>query len=228
MNRQRIKPHNPTQNPLPAGKGRNLTAYQNNNPIEAIKTVGADVGRSLKQDLITEGAEEAAAQLRQLFGFEKPQSKLSGTIPEEGVDIDSVINQKPEEAKQQAKAEEINRLLSEEKAYVEQKEQELKKELQAIMEEISNLTQSMDRLSQEVEIATKQEPPKPGKYHIGFFRKLLLFLISFRQKIEDSAVWLEAWNNRAAKKGMFWAQVGKAGAKRLLSQEDYAVTRSAG
>ena len=114
----------------------------------------------------------------------------------------------------------------EEKRRIEEKSNELKLQLNAIMQEMAVLSQSTQELAKETQIAAMQAPVEPGVYHLIFFEKLLEFIRSFRKKTEEAKIWLQASNNRAQKKN-FWARYKKHGGKFLLSPDHY-LTRSSG
>jgi hypothetical protein len=69
-------------------------------------------------------------------------------------------------------------------------------------------------------------PNNPGIYHVIFFEKILEFLKSFRQKIDQASVWLGSANKRAEKKN-YWSMFKKKGSSFLLSPDHYS-QRSAG
>ena len=118
------------------------------------------------------------------------------------------------------------RLLEEERAETQKKTNELKVQLQALMQEAAFLAQSTQTLNESVKVAVLQAPAQPGIYHLFFFEKLIEFIQSFRQKIDSAAVWLTALNKRAEKKN-YWTMYKKKGASFLLSGEHY-LQRSAG
>jgi hypothetical protein len=118
------------------------------------------------------------------------------------------------------------KLREEEKVRSERKGNELKLQLQAIIEEVAALAQNTQELAEEVQIATMQAPIEPGVYHLIFFEKLLEFIKSFRKNIGQAKVWLQSSNKRAQKKN-YWASYKKHGGKFLLAADHY-VSRSAG
>ena len=168
--------------------------------------------------------------MRQIFGgAERPSVKASGNInPGESLDIQLLLEEEREENKiLKGKLAHEKRLREEESVIISQKGQELRVELHALTQEVVQLSKSTEGLARETQIAAMQSPVSPGIYHVVFFEKIREFIRSFRKSIEGASVWMQAANQRASKKKTFWGQVGKSGAKRLLSQEDY-MQRSAG
>ncbi len=197
---------------------------QRANPLEAIKDIGNSTLKSLETDVFKETPRNIK---RQLFGF-PPRQRFSGEIaPGEQLAVDEVLSGEVEEKKKIEKQLFLERRLrKEEKIKIEQETNQLKLHLHAIMEEITTLAKVTPELAQEVKIATLQTPANPGIYHLLFFEKILEFIISFRKRIEDAAIWLSATNKRAKKKN-YWATYKKQGAKFLLAPDHY-LTRSSG
>lgn len=196
------------------------------NVLEALKDIGNSTGKTLTQ--------EAAAMpkdfMNQLFGRQPAGwgKSYSGELAPSGeLEMDRVFSgeqEKQDQLERQLSLE--RRLREEEKALFERKSNDLRLQLQAIMQEMQALAAATPQLAKEIEIAALQAPVDPGVYHVFFFEKLLEFLKSFRTKVEDASSWLHSINQRAQKKN-FWSQYKKMGGKRLLSQEDYN-GRSAG
>lgn len=198
------------------------------NFLEALRDLGAD---SAKQtgDLAREVPKDF---FKQLLGIEKPGRKTSGTFePGQEINVEEALSGQLAEREEKEKAQRRlygERRRSEEEQVASQKKiQELQMELHALSTEVLELAKSTSNLSEEVRVAAIQAPANPGVYHVVFFEKLRSFIISFRKKIENASEWLQAYNGRSRKMQTFWGQVGKHGAKRLLSFEDYT-QRSAG
>lgn len=195
--------------------------------LESLRDIGDSGLQSVKKDIF-EGIPQDI--LGQIFGgAEKPQRKVQSDIkPGQSIEIDAMLSQEREENKilrQRLAYEE--RIRQEDNSVIEQKTQSLKLELSALTQEVQNLAKTTQALASETKIAVMQAPANPGIYHVAFFERLREFIRSFRKKIESAAIWMQSYNQRAAKKRTFWGQVAKAGSKRLLSPEDY-LQRSAG
>lgn len=193
------------------------------NVLEALRDIGSSGTSAVKN----EARQISKDFVRGLFGV--PELRTSGDLePGQSIEIDSLLEEEREENKQlRLQLAHEQRTRQEEEVLVERKTQELKVELHALLEEVKNLAQTTQGVSEEAEIASMQAPVNPGVYHVVFFEKLRNFIASFRKKIENAAIWLHSYNQRAAKKRTFWGQVARSGSKRLLSPEDY-LQRSAG
>lgn len=182
--------------------------------LESLKDIGQNASDSLIKDL--------------LMGRSPFERKASGEIlPGESLEIKDLISGKHEENLKLKKQLALERKLAEEeKERSSRKSNQLKVQLQALMQEVLSLAKTTQGLGEEVEVAAMQAPAQPGVYHLIFFEKLLEFISSFRKKIENASVWLQTSNKRAEKKN-YWTMYKKKGASFLLSPDHY-LSRSAG
>jgi hypothetical protein len=194
------------------------------NIIESLKDIGGDFsGQST--DLLKNTSEDF---LKELMGIARPQVKRSGEMkPGESFEMSQVMSGKEEENKKLRAQISLERnLSSDEKRLSQEKMQELRVQLQAMTVEIGKLAASTGNLATQTEIAMVEVPTNPGIYHVIFFEKVLEFLRSFRQKIDQASVWLGSANKRAEKKN-YWSMYKKKGSSFLLSPDHYS-QRSAG
>lgn len=205
-------------------KAQKIKVLRQKNVLESLKDIGSQTTQSLKKDLLADSSEEL---LRQLFGERQPQ-KYSGDIaPGESIEMADLYSGKVEEVKKLKKQISFERRLdSEEKSFTEKRSNELKLQLHALMQEVYELAKSTQNIGEEIEVASMQAPANPGIYHVGFFEKLIVFVRSFREKIEDASVWLQSSNKKAEKKN-FWTSFKKSGSSFLLAPDHY-LQRSAG
>ncbi len=207
-----------------SGNSRRKNRTKQSNFLESLRELGDSTASSIKNDLLAETSKDFA---RQMFGIQPPQHHTGEIEPGSSVEINDVFSGEAETKKKLNKQLAFERRLrQEEKELLEKKSNDLRLELQALIEEVTMLSQTTQGLTEEVQIAAMQAPVEPGVYHVIFFQKLLEFLKSYRQKVEEAAVWLHTSNKRAQKKN-YWAKYKKHGSKFLLSPEHY-LTRSAG
>jgi len=207
-------------------KAKQVKNIKRVNILESLKEVGNTAQKSLKEDLLKGGSEEF---IKQLFG-QKKEKKFSGDIiPGETLELNEVYSgQREENEKLKKQISYEKNLFSEQKNQSDKELNELRIQLHALIQEVGELAKATQNIGEDVKVASMQVPANPGVYHIVFFEKLLEFIKSFRRKIENADVWLQASNKRASRKD-FWGTFTskKGGTKFLLSQEHY-VTRSAG
>jgi len=203
-------------------KGQKVIRQQN--VLESLKGIGAGTTNTIKKDLLAESSQDL---LRELLGT-RIEKKYSGEIaPGEALEIGDVFSGKKEaNEKLRGQIALERRLVEEEKRRVEEKGNELKLQLHALMQEVYELAKTTQGLGEQVEVATMQAPANPGVYHVIFFEKLLEFVKSFRKKIENAGIWLHSSNKRAEKKN-YWAMYKKKGSSFLLAPDHY-LQRSAG
>ena len=208
-----------------AQKAKIQTATRRTNVLESLKDIGSGVTSSLNTDLLGGISEDL---LEQILNRQRPNKKASGDIHAgESLEFADLLSEKHEEnLKLRNQIAFERRLVQEEKMVSEKRSNELKVQLQALMQEVQYLAKTTQNLGEEVEVATMQAPSQPGIYHIIFFEKIIEFIRNFRKNIENASVWLNTSNKRAEKKN-FWAMYKKKGSSFLLSGESYS-QRSAG
>ena len=181
--------------PISSKKG----GYHTPNPLEALKEIAVQTTQVLQHEV---------------FRAPETKKKVSGDLRAgESVSFNEV-----KQAQKQIVFERY--LLEEEKSTLAEKTNNLRLELQAIMQEVQYLAKATANLGAEVKTATFQAPANPGKYHIVFFETVLETIKSFRKKIESASVWLAGVNKRTQKKG-FWGQYKQQKSSFLLNPESY-------
>ncbi|PIZ49935.1 hypothetical protein COY29_00740, partial [Candidatus Woesebacteria bacterium CG_4_10_14_0_2_um_filter_39_14] len=186
-----------------AQKTKVQTAARRTNVLESLKDIGSGVTSSLNTDLLGGISKDL---LEQILNRKGPGKKTSGDIRVgESLEFSDLLSGKHEEnLKLRNQIAFERRLITEEKEVSEKKTNELKVQLQALMQEVSYLAKTTQSLGEEVEVATMQAPSQPGIYHIIFFEKIIDFIRNFRKNIDSASVWLGASNKRAEKKN-YWA-----------------------
>lgn len=196
--------------------------------LETLKNLGASPIQSLKEDLFDKAPQDF---FDQLMGTNKYQKNYSGEItPGESMHMNEIFSgEREEKLKLQRQLALERRLRQEEQERSQRKSQELRLQLQALMQELAQLSHSTQELTEETKIASMQAPVEPGVYHVTFFQKLIEFVRSFIQTVDDAAIWLQGSNKRAQKKN-YWAKYKdkKNGGSKFLLSADHYLTRSAG
>lgn len=207
-------------------KQKSKKVARQTNVLEALKDIGTNTGKTIKEDLFDKFPED----LRDQFFAPLPDNKkYSGNIyPGETMQMNQVFSgEREEKAKLQMQLTLERNLRQEEESLRNRKSQELRVQLNALTQKVSQLAQKTTELSEQTKIAAMQAPVEPGEYHINFFENLLRFIESFVEKIDDALVWMNTSNKRAQKKNNFWSKYKKSGSSFLLSPDHY-LTRSAG
>lgn len=116
-----------------------------------------------------------------------------------------------------------------EKVLFHRKEEEARKEVEAIKEEIKKIIKTMGGVSAEL-IAAEQTvlstTVEAGTYHLNFFQRVRRLLALARKRLSESQHWLELFNSRQKHRSFYWGQVKKSGTKYMLSQERYMATQA--
>ena len=103
---------------------------------------------------------------------------------------------------------------------------ETKQKLESIRQELHALSKSIRGLQQEIQTAVLEMPVDPGVYHLNFFEQLKMLLKGIRERVDDSQVWLSAWNANAKKKRGYWGMYKKHGTTFGLSSERTLATQA--
>jgi len=104
--------------------------------------------------------------------------------------------------------------------------QTLRKEIQ---EESKRVGEAAVSLNQELASSMAEEnlfPQKASQEHLSFLENLLKTVRSFREKTEDSQIWLATSSQRQSRRNFFWGQVKKSGSKFLLSSDRTPATQT--
>lgn len=210
----------------PKPNQRKRPAPRTDNFLEAMRDLGGSGVQSLNEDFLKGIPQDL---MNQLFREPGQHRNIKTELkPGQSVEMSQLLQQEKEENRSLRL--QLNReqtIRQEDASSSEQRSQNLKLELNALTQEVTQLAKTTQGLAKETQIAVLQAPANPGVYHVTFFEKLREYIRSFRKKIESASIWMQSYNQRASKKKGFWGQVNKSGSKRLLSPEDYN-QRSAG
>ena len=105
-----------------------------------------------------------------------------------------------------------------------QEKQETQAQIKSIQEGLKGLASSVKNLDKEIDKAIDQIPVKPGVYHVNFLEKIKQAIILLKKRVEDASTWLEAFNQKSAKRHAYWGQFKKSGTQFSQSSERYVAT----
>jgi len=190
----------------------------NDSFLEALRDLGEGIVNSAAHDVVGGIIQET---------FDQITSRKAGELkPGETLDIKKLTaTEEKLEAQTKQFTQDFLDIHRQERLIWIKKEEETRLQIAVILEELKKLASATKNLAKEVDVAAKQVPAEPGVYHLSFFEKLRQTLILLRKKVEDSATWLAAFNQRAKRRNYYWAQVRKSGTKFMLSQERYMATQ---
>lgn len=201
-----------------ASKGQSLKQKRvSDSLLETLRELGNGTAKSLTEDFFGQIPEDIFAQ-----GGLRPKTIPGSSEPRPYANLEEL--EEIRRLRGQLRQSEVIR--QEEKVVFSYKEQETKVQVTALQQEIQKLAHSTQGLTQEIKVAAMQTTVEAGVYHASFFGKLISFIKSLTQKIEDASLWLSSFNNRAKKRPHYWAQVQKSGSKYLLSHERYMSTQA--
>ncbi len=182
------------------------------NVLETVRSIGGNVAKTTK-DSATQIATDA---LQDIISGRSTHSQ-----PSEKRFADENVPMEPREQIQPriSNKELIQPLIQKDVA-------ETKQKLDAIRQELQALSKSIRGLQQEIQTAVMEMPVEPGIYHLNFFEQLKQLLKGIRERVDDSRVWLSAWNANVKKKRGYWGMYKKHGTSFGLSSERTLATQA--
>jgi hypothetical protein len=195
------------------------SVQSNDSFLEAFRDLGNDFLSATKNDLLKAGANDIKDAL---FPLSKPTQK--------GENPDYLAQKEAElERNYRAKLRQTETIHRQEKVLFTREQRETQQQVTALQEEIKNLAKATSNLAseaKEAEITAMQALPEVGTYHLNFFSHLKKIIAELRVQIQESSLWLAAWNKKAQKRNFYWGQFKKSGSKFLLSGDRYMATQA--
>jgi hypothetical protein len=179
------------------------------NVLETVRSIGSHVGKVVQNDIAQQIPNDI---LRDIFGTSQSQKEVHQN---ETIDIpEKQSNRQPGTYPESMRP------------VIDADMRETKEKLEAIRNELQMLAKSIKGFHQEVEKAILEMPVNPGVYHINFFEQLRSFIQLLRETLDDSRVWLQAFNTNSKKKRGYWGQYKKHGTTFGLSNERSLATQA--
>ena len=205
------KPNRPNQN----------SAQSNDSFLEAFRDLGTDLFSTASNDLLKTGANDIKEAL---FPLNRSPQTRAGESPEH-----MALKETELEKNYRSKLRQTENFRRQEKVLFTREQQETREQVSALQEDIKKLAKAISDFSskaKEAEVAAIQTLPEAGTYHLNFFSHLRKIISELREQIEESSLWLAAWNKKAQKRGFYWNQFKKSGSKFLLSSDRYMATQA--
>ncbi len=112
--------------------------------------------------------------------------------------------------------------------FINQHHQEIQHAINEILNEIKKLKLTTNNLDHEIIQATEQNISEPNEYQLKFLQRIKNLIIQFRQKIDQSCVWMESFNRKKSRKNAFWNKAkSKNGGEQYLMSSEHSASRSA-
>ncbi len=191
------------------------------NFLEALKDIGGGVVRGIAKDVIQDSAKSIANTALNANVF-----KASGDIaPGSSLDMEQM---QKEHAEQLAKAEHrrLHQLKTKEEIVFSAKEEQTKREIEGLKEELKKLASELGEVAHDVQVAALQETAHPGTYHLSFFEHLKSLIKTLREKLSDSGTWLQTATSRNSKKKGYWGMAKSQGTSFTQNNERTLATQS--
>jgi hypothetical protein len=208
---------------LNSGAKKKPAQYLDQNPIEALTTIGSDFIDSFKNDVGKASVKDAGEQI---LGTENPQKNSRGGDLEPGHEIS--LEQAKHEIHQLT---EMGHEFSQEIVHAGRKanaenSREVQIKIQEILVEIKQLANSTKDLQAQIEvISMEQTTSNADAYHVNFLEQMVRFLRDLRMDVDDSLAWFSALRSKKAAR-QYGTLAKKHGTSFTLSNERSAVTQT--
>lgn len=196
--------------------------YTNQNPIEALASVGTSVIDSAKYDIGKAGINEAWDEL---LGKDHDQSTKGHGDLSEGAELNlEAIEQKSIEITDQGRQFRSEIIEAGKRANAENT-QEVQVKMQEILIEIKKLSESSEELKEQVEVISLEQTGEDlGVYHVNFLEKMLSYINNLRLNVEDSLSWFTSLRSKKAAR-QYGSMAKKHGTSFTLSGERQVSTQ---
>lgn len=192
-------------------------ATVNNSFAESMRDMGGSVMKSIKNDVVKGTAQSI---FDQLLGSTKT-GQAPSTSETSAPDLEAFIAEREQQAAEQAKSQErafhVHKA-QESKVLFSYADENLRKEIDGVRQELQMLVATMGKVEQQIEKAMMDNIVDGGLYHLNYFQKLKTWIKFMRKSLEDGGAWLQMSSSRKSK-GHYWKQVGKSGTKYSMSSE---------
>jgi len=124
----------------------------------------------------------------------------------------------------------LNHLQQEQKILFDQRQKELKKAIEELRQEIASLAKSTNNLGKTVENVTINEITEVSDYQVAFFIRIRNFIVTIRQSISETGLWVQSFAAKKKKKNYFWntAKNKKKGGDAFMFSDESSASRSVG
>lgn len=195
--------------------------YIDQNPIEALTSIGTGVVDSMKEDLGRPSVNDA---WEQLLGAEVTKRADSGDL-EPGAELNIFEIRKDVQTVTEMGRDFAREVVDAGKSRVEDTH-EVQVKIQEILIEIKQLAKSTKEVQAEVEVISAESTQgKAGSYRVSFLEQMVNFLRDIRVDVEDSLAWFHALRSKKASR-QYGVLAKKHGASFMLSHERSAVTQT--
>lgn len=122
----------------------------------------------------------------------------------------------------------ISHLAQEQAVLFNHHQEETKRALAELREEIKKLAKSITSLDKNVEVAILQEIVETSEYQVNFFIRLRKFIATIRDNVSEAGLWVQAFAAKKKKKNYFWntANNKKKGGTKFMFSDESSVSRN--
>jgi hypothetical protein len=106
---------------------------------------------------------------------------------------------------------------------------ELKRSVEAIQQEIKKLVKTTENLNTDVENVALAPITEVSEYQLHFLDRVRTFISNLRKNLSQASTWMESFQTKKRKKNAFWGNVKnkKGGGEQYLFSGEHSAARSA-
>lgn len=104
------------------------------------------------------------------------------------------------------------------------KEKETAKRIEELKQDLKQLSKQVKNLDANITKAISAPVAEVGEYHISYLTHLKQIIHLYSMKTSQANNWLELYNARSKKMGMYWSQAKKKGSSYTLNNERSVAT----
>ncbi len=120
-------------------------------------------------------------------------------------------------------------LQKEQELLIQKEQEELKKSIDALREEIQKLVKSAENLDENIEIIAMEPVTEVNEYQVNVLQRLKRLIVNFTLNINQAGIWLDCARKKKQKHNAFWGNVKnkKSGGEQYLFSSEHTASRSA-
>ena len=198
--------------------------YIDQNPIEALMSIGTGMRDSMVDELGKQSLYDARDQI--LNADHQPKERQKGGDLTQGQEL-NLSEAKDQIVRLTEMGEDFTKeILHAGKQAANENSREVLVKIQEILIEIKQLSESSKELKDQVDIiAVEQIGENLGKYHLTFIEEVLANLRDARLKVEDGLAWFKALTSKKAAR-QYGVMAKKGGTSFTLSNERVVATQT--
>lgn len=139
------------------------------------------------------------------------------------------LNSKPEYIDWKKNILNLNYLQQQETVVLDKKQQDLRKNIEELRQEIQKLIITTKNLDKEITDFSLDSVAEYNEYQLTVVQRIKKIVVNFIQNVSEAGIWLQSFNSKRRKRNAFWGNVNnkKSGGEQYLFSSEHSAARSA-